>query len=87
MPDDLKQEIEAGVKEVREAVAAEDSGRIKTALDSLQQSMTKLGQHVYGQSDEQPKGPDDEPPAQDAGGDGPAGEKPDGTVDGEYREL
>ena len=87
VPDDLKQEIEAGVKEVREAVAAEDSGRIKTALDSLQQSMTKLGQHVYGQSDEQPKGPDGEPPPQDGGGDGPAEGKPDGTVEGEYREL
>ena len=49
--------------------------------------MTKLGQHVYSQSDEQPKGPDGEPPPQDAGGDGPAGDKPDGTVDGEYREL
>jgi molecular chaperone DnaK len=87
VPDDLKEEIEAAVKEVREAVAAEDSGRIKTALDSLQQSMTKLGQHVYGQSDEQQKGPDGEPPPQDGGGDGPAEGKPDGTVEGEYREL
>ncbi len=86
VPDDLKEEIEAAVKEVREAVAAEDSGRIKTALDKLQESMTKLGQHVYGQSGDQPTGPDGAPP-QDGGGDGPAGDKPEGTVEGEYREL
>ena len=86
VPDDLKQEIEAGVKEVREAVAAEDSGRIKTALDSLQQSMTKLGQHVYSQSDEQPKGPDGADGSPPEGGGGTEG-KPDGTVEGEYREL
>ena len=83
IPDDLKQEIEAGVKEVREAVEADDPGRIKTALDQLQQSMTKVGQLIYGQSDEQPKGPDGAPP-QDGGG---SKGKPDGTVEGEFREL
>jgi molecular chaperone DnaK len=86
VPDDLKEEIEAAVKEVREAVAAEDSGRIKTALDKLQESMTKLGQHVYGQSDEQPKGPDGADGTPPEGGGGTEG-KPDGTVEGEYREL
>ena len=87
VPDDLKEEIEVGVKEVREAVAAEDSGRIKTALDKLQESMGKLGQHVYSQSGEQPEGPGGDQPPQDASGDGTAGDKPEGTVEGEYREL
>ena len=87
VPDDLKEEIEAAVKEVREAVAEEDSGRIKTALDKLQESMAKLGQHVYSQSGDQPEGPDGDQPPQDASGDTPAGDKPEGTVEGEYREL
>jgi molecular chaperone DnaK len=84
IPDDLKQEVEAKVTEVREALNAEDSGRTKEAMDDLQESLQKAGQVVYSESGESPE--HGEPHSQQ--GDGASGgEKPDETVEGEFREV
>ena len=84
IPDDLKQEVEAKVTEVREALNAEDSGRTKEAMDDLQESLQKAGQLVYSESGESPE--HGEPHSQQ--GDGASGgEKPDETVEGEFREV
>lgn len=84
IPDDLKQEVEGKVTEVREALNAEDSGRAKEAMDDLQESLQKVGQLVYSESGESPE--HGEPHSQQ--GDGASGgEKPDETVEGEFREV
>ena len=72
---ELKAEVEARVKDVREALAAEDQPRIQTAVDALSQSMQKIGEAVYAA--QAAAGPAEA----DADGSGEA------TVEGEFREV
>ncbi|MFN0144927.1 MAG: molecular chaperone DnaK [Dehalococcoidia bacterium] len=83
---ELKEEVEGRVKDVREAITAEDSERIRSSLDALSQSMQKIGEAVYGAagagSDGAAPGPDGFAGATDTG----AGST-EGTVEGEFREV
>jgi molecular chaperone DnaK len=88
---ELKEEVEGRVKDVREAIAAEDTDRVQSALDALSQSMQKIGEAVYGAAGA--AGGDGAGPGAEgfagagagAASDGPASTE--GTVEGEFREV
>ena len=78
---ELKEEVEGKVKDVRDAIAAEDTPRIQSAHEALMSSLSKIGEAVYGSmggEDGAGPGPDGEP----AGA-----ETAEGTVEGEFREV
>jgi molecular chaperone DnaK len=81
IPPDIRAEIESGVKDVRDAAAAESGAdNIRAAMTRLSESMQKAGSAVYGAAGEEggpiPEGePEGEAPAEE------------GTVEGEYREV
>ncbi len=87
IPADVRGDIEARVKDVRDALAAQaDADRIRTALTALSEALQRAGAAVYGQPGE--GGPEAGPPPE--GGEAPGeGEGPaeEGTVEGEYREV
>jgi molecular chaperone DnaK len=76
--DELKTDVEGKIAAVRTALQGTDKGAIDAAVGELNASMQKIGEAVYGaQGDESPDG---------AAGDD-AGEAPEGTVEGEFREV
>jgi len=82
VPADVKTEVEAKVQAVRDALAGEDGDAVRRATSELGESMQKIGAALYGQAGaEGPPGADGETPAEGEGG------APEGTVEGEYREV
>jgi len=81
-PADLRQELEGKVKALREAVAANDIGRIRSASDDLQQASYRLSEILYRQTAGAQAG---------AGGPEPQPEQPpqggedEGVIDAEYK--
>jgi molecular chaperone DnaK len=78
VPEDLKTDVEAKIAAVRKALEGSDKGAIESAVGELNASLQKIGEAIYG--------------AQGAGADGAsegeaAGEAPEGTVEGEFREV
>jgi molecular chaperone DnaK len=88
IPEDLHTQVENATKEVREALTANDTARIATAVTALETAMQAAGQAVYSQQEQQI---DDGAPSAapgsggQPGGQGPQG--PGGTVEGEFREV
>ena len=86
IPADLNTEIEGKVKAVRSALQGTDTAAIQQATQDLNTSMQKVGSAVYGQGQQQqpppPGGGQPPPPPPPPGGKGP-----DGTVEGEFREV
>jgi len=82
VPAELKDDVEAKVKDVRAAIEADDADRMRSATDALSISLQKIGEAVYGAAGAEagPGGPDGF-----AGGE-PAGAE-EGTVEGEFREV
>ncbi len=79
IPADLRSEVEGKIAGVRSALNGSDNQQVRRALDELQASLQKVGAAVYGQAGAgagRPPGdvPPEEPP-------------PDGTVEGEFREV
>jgi molecular chaperone DnaK len=89
IPDDLKAEIEAKIAELREAVPTKDVPRIKTLSEELQAALQRVGELVYSQAGAPgpggPEAPGDgaEQPAEGESDE----EKPEDTVEGEFREV
>jgi molecular chaperone DnaK len=82
IPSDVRTEIEAGVKEVRDNLGADASAdTLRASVERLSAALQKAGSAVYGAEG----GPDGANGAQAA----PEGEAPaeEGTVEGEYREV
>ncbi|MGI9147626.1 MAG: molecular chaperone DnaK [Chloroflexota bacterium] len=80
MPEQLRVQVAEKSSAVKRALDANDVDTMKTALEELQQAMMAVGQAVYG------SGPTDEPTEPGSNGQGgPAA--PQGTVEGEYREV
>ncbi|MBK9546378.1 MAG: molecular chaperone DnaK [Dehalococcoidia bacterium] len=80
VPADLKADVEAKIADVKAAVEADDADRMRTALDALSSSLSKIGEAVYGAAGADgagPEGPDGEP----------SGAAQEGTVEGEFREV
>jgi len=89
IPEDLRTQVENATKELREALTANDTARIGTAVTALETAMQAAGQAVYS-AQEQPEdgaAPSGTPGAAGSqpGSQGPQG--PGGTVEGEFREV
>ncbi len=86
VPQDLKDEINGKVAAVRTALQGEDTDRINSTTDDLMSSVQKVGSAIYGQQPgPQPAGETGEGGAHPGGEGGHSG--PEGTVEGEYREV
>ncbi len=81
IPGEVKTEVEEKIKAVREATQADDTERIKTALEALRQSASKIGEAMY-KAEQTAQPPEGEPAGATAGT-----EKKDGdTIEGEFKE-
>jgi len=84
IPAELNQEIEGKIKAVRDALQGQDINTIRQAVQTLNDAMQKVGSTVYGQ---QPGGQQPPPGGQQPPPPPPGGKGPDGTVEGEFREV
>ena len=85
IPADLNTEIDGKIKAVRTALQGSDTNAIQQAMQDLNNAMQKVGSTVYGQQQQQPPPPGGQqppPPPPPPGGKGP-----EGTVEGEFREV
>jgi molecular chaperone DnaK len=80
VPADLKSDVESKIAAVRSALQAANNDGLRSAVDSLQESMQKIGQHVYSQAGAPGAGPQRPGGASGPGGGGD-------TVEGEFREV
>jgi len=84
IPEDVKTKVEAKVGELKEAIAADDLEKMKTAQEALQTEVMAMGQSMYSQGGEEggapppPGGEDGAPPPP------PGGSKPDDVIDAEF---
>ncbi len=92
VPDDLKTEVESKVAAVRSALEADEPNTLRIATDELQETLQKVGQHVYsaagaagvdGAAADGVVQEEGEEPPSEAGQTGEAGD----TVEGEFREV
>ena len=77
IPSELKERVEARIKDVREALSADDVERLRSASEALSTAMQEIGQAVYGGASGAASA--DATP-EDRG-------EPAGTVEGEFREV
>jgi molecular chaperone DnaK len=86
VPADLKSEIDGKIAAVRSALQQNDVAQMKSTMEELSTSLQKVGQAVYGGG--QPgAGPQPGGEGQPGQGGQPGGEGPEGTVEGEFREV
>jgi molecular chaperone DnaK len=85
MPEELRTAVETEVKNVREALQANDAARIQAAVQALETAMQQAGQAVYSQ----PQPDEDGASSGTPGAAGQSGSQggPAGTVEGEFREV
>ena len=76
-PSELKTEVQDKIAAVNAVKAGDDRAAISRATDELSEALSKLGQHVYSQAGQGAPG----------GAAGPQGAGPEGTVEGEFREV
>ena len=66
LPVDVKETVKADVDALKAALAGEDDDAVKSALDKLNESQTKLGEAIYAQSQQEAQeAPADEPASDD----------------------
>ncbi|MDO8473426.1 MAG: molecular chaperone DnaK [Dehalococcoidia bacterium] len=95
VPAEIKTEVEGKIAAVRSALQGQDSERMKSTSQELTSALQKIGAAVYGQGG--PGGPQGGPAGGGPGGpggpqgspqSGPGGQQPpEGTVEGEFREV
>jgi len=85
VPAEVRSDIEGKVKEVRDAIAAADTDRIRRAHDDLQSSISKIGEAMYASTGGAagPTGSGDGTPGE--GGPTPGGGED--VVDAEFKEV
>jgi len=76
VPADLKTEVEGKIAAVRSALEGTAIAAVQSAVNELNASLQKIGEAVYGGQG-----------ADGASAEGEAGEAPEGTVEGEFREV
>ncbi|MGH2451974.1 MAG: molecular chaperone DnaK [Candidatus Limnocylindria bacterium] len=83
---EVKTDVEAKIAAAREAIKGDDPARIRSALEELRQSASKIGEAMYqAQQAEQAEQPQGTPTEEPAGA--TAGDKKDGeTIEGEFKE-
>ena len=74
LPAGLRSEVEGKIAQVRSELQGSDGYQGRRAADELQASLQKVGAAVYGQAGSSASGQ-------------PGGKSPEGTVEGEFREL
>ncbi|MCI0883838.1 MAG: Hsp70 family protein, partial [Chloroflexi bacterium] len=90
IPADVRADIDARVKEIRDALASDDASAetLKGATEALAEALQKAGSAVYGEGAE---GAGVGAETATPGGEGEGGDEEDGaeegTVEGEYREV
>jgi len=86
VPADLRTEIEGKIAAVRSALQGQDVEQMKRTTQDLNEALQKLGAAVYGQGGQGgPGGPGGGGPGGPGGGQQPP--QPEGTVEGEFREV
>ena len=80
VPEAERTEIEAKIKQLREAIEGDDMARIKQLTEEVQQASYALSQQLYAQQAGEPQ-PEGEAPQ------GPSGEEEGDVVEGEFREA
>ena len=65
LPVDVKEAVKADVDALKAALAGDDDDAVKSALDKLNESQTKLGEAIYAQSQEEAAEAPAEEPASD----------------------
>jgi molecular chaperone DnaK len=87
IPAELLSEVEGKIAALRSAIQANNLESIKSATQSLNEAMQKIGQAVYKQQQQQQQPPPggQPPPGEQQPPPGGPGEK--GTVEGEFREV
>ena len=78
IPSEIKSEIESQISAVRSALQSNEISQIRSAVAALSAALQKAGSAVYGQPT---AGPQRGEP------NGATGQAPEGTVEGEYREV
>jgi molecular chaperone DnaK len=78
IPEDLKTEVEGKIAAVRTALEGSSIAAVQSAVNELNASLQKIGEAVYGA---QGAGPSADGEAAEGG------EAPEGTVEGEFREV
>jgi len=78
IPENLRDQLQSKINDVREAIKGDDTNRINTAIDELQRVAQQVGQHMYGQTAGETSTP---PPS----GDGSSEDSD--VVEGEFREA
>ncbi len=82
----LRSDVENKTKAVRDALAQQDTARVRTAADDLERTMQRIGQEVYSQSGAASAGP--APKYGEAPGEGAPPPPPEAeSYEGEYREV
>jgi molecular chaperone DnaK len=76
--DDVKSDVEAKVKAVRDALAGQDVGAVQRASQELSEAVQKIGAAVYGQG---------APGTEGAPAGGEEAKPEEGAVEGEFREV
>ena len=83
VPVDLKQDVEEKVSALRSAIQENDAAKMQTGMSDLNSALQTLGQAVYGQGAAEPQEGGQPGEAEE----GPPGDQPGDTVEGEYREI
>ena len=83
IPAELKTELEEKMAAVNEAGKGSDTAALKQAMDSFNESLQKIGEHIY--KDSAPGSGPGEPPPAGAGAHAEKGK--DDVVDADYREV
>ena len=81
VPSELKEEVEGKIVTLKAAVASGITAEMQTAMNDLNESMQRLGEAVYTQTDPTADATEGEAPSPDDG------DSEDGTVEGEFREV
>jgi len=85
IPAEVKTDVEGKIAGVRDALKTEDAERIRSAMNDLRTSATKIGEHMYQAQQQAQGGAPGEPAGAAAGR--PEGEKKDpDTIEGEFTE-
>ena len=90
IPEDLRTEVEGKVAAVRSALQNNDIARIEATVNELQESLQKVGQAVYSQSQAGATpgaATSDDAPPPPPGSDGSGSSDDDDTVEGKFREV
>lgn len=89
IPEELKEELNSKIADLRTSLQNDDSAQAKTALEALQTAMQQVGELIYNQ-ESSAETASEPPPSNDSGdstGEGEENSETEGTVEGEYREV